>query len=235
MLNKSLVTNSIAFLLTVFGAYSPYYPNVVFNVGLFAFSGAITNWLAVYMLFEKVPLLHGSGVIPNRFEEFKSGIRELIMSQFFTADNIEKFMATHTNEEVDLTPVLAIVNYDQIFDSLLETVKSSSFGAMLGMFSGPDALLPLKEPFQEKMQQTLNNMVSEHEFKAALGKTIGNSLKPDDLENHIGSIVDSRLEELTPKMVKEIIQDMIRKHLGWLVVWGGVFGGMIGLTSALIL
>jgi hypothetical protein len=21
---------------------------------------------------------------------------------------------------------------------------------------------------------------------------------------------------------------MIRKHLGWLVVWGGVFGGLIG-------
>ena len=29
--------------------------------------------------------------------------------------------------------------------------------------------------------------------------------------------------------VKHIIQDMIRKHLGWLVVWGGVFGGLIGL------
>jgi hypothetical protein len=23
---------------------------------------------------------------------------------------------------------------------------------------------------------------------------------------------------------------MIRKHLGWLVVWGGVFGGIIGLA-----
>jgi hypothetical protein len=22
---------------------------------------------------------------------------------------------------------------------------------------------------------------------------------------------------------------MIRKHLGWLVLWGGVFGGLIGL------
>jgi len=23
---------------------------------------------------------------------------------------------------------------------------------------------------------------------------------------------------------------MIRRHLGWLVVWGGVFGGLIGLV-----
>jgi hypothetical protein len=26
---------------------------------------------------------------------------------------------------------------------------------------------------------------------------------------------------------------MIREHLGWLVVWGGVFGGLIGLLTAI--
>jgi hypothetical protein len=26
---------------------------------------------------------------------------------------------------------------------------------------------------------------------------------------------------------------MIKKHLGWLVVWGGIFGGSIGLIAAL--
>ena len=38
------------------------------------------------MLFEKVPGLYGSGVVPSRFEEFKEGIRSLIMTQFFTED-----------------------------------------------------------------------------------------------------------------------------------------------------
>jgi hypothetical protein len=27
---------------------------------------------------------------------------------------------------------------------------------------------------------------------------------------------------------------MIREHLGWLVVWGGVFGGLIGLMTSFI-
>jgi len=35
---------------------------------------------------------------------------------------------------------------------------------------------------------------------------------------------------MTPQMVKEIVQTMIRKHLGWLVVWGCVLGGAIGLV-----
>jgi len=48
-------------------------------------------------------------------------------------------------------------------------------------------------------------------------------------------MVDARLNELTPKHIKEIIADMIRQHLGWLVVWGGVFGAFIGLLSTLLL
>ena len=35
-------------------------------------------------------------------------------------------------------------------------------------------------------------------------------------------------------MVKDIVQTMIRQHLGWLVVWGGVFGGLIGLLTTQI-
>jgi hypothetical protein len=33
---------------------------------------------------------------------------------------------------------------------------------------------------------------------------------------------------MTPEIVKSVIQNMIKKHLGWLVVWGAVFGGLIG-------
>jgi len=39
---------------------------------------------------------------------------------------------------------------------------------------------------------------------------------------------------MTPEMVKDIMQEMIRKHLGWLVVWGAVFGGIIGLFVTIV-
>ena len=58
-------------------------------VGLFAFSGAITNTLAIHMLFEKVPFLYGSGIIESKFEEFKLSIKNLLMEQFFTITNGE--------------------------------------------------------------------------------------------------------------------------------------------------
>jgi uncharacterized membrane protein YheB (UPF0754 family) len=36
-------------------------------------------------------------------------------------------------------------------------------------------------------------------------------------------------------MVKEMVQNLIKEHLGWLVVWGGFFGGVIGLVSSTLI
>ena len=84
-LNKSLMTNVLSVLLVGFSMVfleAPY-QHVVFNVGIFALSGALTNWLAIVMLFEKIPFLYGSGVIPQKFESFKSGIKAMVMPAIF--------------------------------------------------------------------------------------------------------------------------------------------------------
>ena len=82
-MNKSLITNITALSVTVFGSISPVYSTEIFTAGLFAISGAITNWFAIHMLFEKVPFLYGSGIIVSRFEDFKIGIKNLIIKEFF--------------------------------------------------------------------------------------------------------------------------------------------------------
>ena len=90
--NKSLVTNLVAILFAVTGYFLPApFSDPFLNIGLFAFSGALTNWLAIHMLFEKVPGFYGSGVIPARFEDFKEGIHRLIMKQVFTPYNVSLF------------------------------------------------------------------------------------------------------------------------------------------------
>jgi len=44
---------------------------IVFNLGIFAFSGGATNGIAIKMLFDKIPGFAGSGVIPSRFVEIR--------------------------------------------------------------------------------------------------------------------------------------------------------------------
>ena len=233
IVNKSIVTNLIALIFIIVGYFLN--QHLVFTIGLFALSGAITNWLAVHMLFEKVPGLYGSGVIPARFEEFKLGIRHLMMEQFFTKENIDRFLSDSSTKamSVDLTPVIAKADLAPAFDSLISVIENSSFGSMLAMVGGSDALMPLKEPFIEKMKVTISDIAQSDEFNTMLRDQLGQSDMANGMQDKVSDIIEQRLNELTPELVKDIIQTMIRRHLGWLVVWGGVFGGAIGLIVAL--
>ncbi|MCL1143077.1 DUF445 domain-containing protein [Shewanella gaetbuli] len=231
-MSKSLITNLLAATLVIVGYLAD--QMMLFTIGLFALSGAITNWLAIHMLFEKVPGLYGSGVVPNRFEEFKAGIKHLMMEQFFTQENIDRFLNVADSKAIDLAPVIDKVDLAPSFDALVNTVEQSSLGGMLAMFGGTEALTPLKDPFIEKMKQQLVELSESDDFKQIL---INELEQPDviaDIRAKVDNIVEQRLEELTPQLVKQIVQDMIKKHLGWLVIWGGVFGGLIGAIAAIL-
>jgi len=232
--NKSLVINLIALFLTVLGFALD--NSQLLTVGLFALSGAITNWLAIHMLFEKVPGLYGSGVIPARFEDFKVGIRSLMMNQFFTEDNIDRFLRNQggTTPDLHLTPVIQKIDLEPAFDSLVKVIMESSFGGMLGMFGGQEALLPLREPFIQNMKISLSEMTQTETFLSLLREELEQPDVMTDIREKVEDIIEKRLNELTPQLVKQIIQEMIKQHLGWLVVWGGVFGGLIGLLASLL-
>jgi len=202
--------------------------------GLFAISGAVTNQLAIHMLFEKVPFLYGSGVIPQRFEEFKSSIKNLMMNQFFTKEQLENFFASE-EKKINLEPIIEKTDFSPAFDALSKTVIESQFGGMLGMFGGESALDALREPFSIKMKSAVIGIVNSEAFNETLAQHMQSSSLNDDMIDSIETVIDSRLNELTPEMVKEIVQQLIKEHLDWLVVWGGVFGGLIGLISSLFL
>ena len=233
-MNKSIITNSLAILVVAAGFILK--NELVLTVGLFALSGAITNWLAIHMLFEKVPGLYGSGVIPARFEDFKIAIRNLMMEQFFTEENIDRFLRVSDGIKTDLhlAHVIDKVDLSPSFDSLVKVIMESSFGGMLGMFGGQDALTPLKEPFIINMKKSLIDMTQAESFLELLREEFEQPDVMKDIREKVEDIIEKRLEELTPQLVKEIIQEMIKQHLGWLVVWGGVFGGLIGFAAALI-
>jgi uncharacterized membrane protein YheB (UPF0754 family) len=231
--NKSFITNSIAAILTLIGYFSEH--TILFTVGLFALSGAITNWLAIHMLFEKVPLLYGSGVIPARFEEFKLAIQQLMMEQFFTDENINRFLSdtSGTASNINLAPVIEKVDLTPAFNHLVAVIEQSSFGPMLAMVGGSEAIQPMKSPFIEKMKLSIQEITQTEQFNTLLREELEQPDMVSGMRDKVSDIIEKRLNELTPALVKDIVQTMIRKHLGWLVVWGGIFGGSIGLIAAL--
>lgn len=233
-MNKSLVTNLISVAAIATGALTG--QSWLWSMGVFAFSGAITNWLAVHMLFEKVPLLYGSGVIPARFEALKQALYQLIMQQFFNHTQLQKAVQQTdlAGPSVDFGRVIAKVDLSPAFDALLDTVQKSSLGGMLAMFGGPQMLMPLKQPFTEKLAESLVSIAQSPAVQQELRQQLQQEDQLAELEAKISGIVQQRLDELTPELVKAMMQQLIAEHLGWLVVWGGVFGAALGLLSHLV-
>ena len=234
-LNKSFITHFIAVILTALSFVIPNeQSSLLLFAGLFALSGALTNQLAIHMLFEKVPLLYGSGVIPARFEAFKESIKNLMMNEFFTKEQLDNFFKNE-EKKIDLEPIIQETDFAPAFNALSKTVMESSFGGMLGMFGGESALDALREPFSLKMKAAVVKIVSSDAFNQTLQNHMQSSSLSDDMIGSIEKVIDARLNELTPQIVKEIVQKLIKEHLDWLVVWGGVFGGVIGLVSSSVL
>jgi uncharacterized membrane protein YheB (UPF0754 family) len=227
-MNKAYLTNLISCLCLGLGFFirDPH----VTALGSYALSGALTNHIAIHMLFEKVPGLYGSGVIQLRFEEFKSSIKSLMMNEFFTGEQVSKFIEQESDKHIDafdLNELVGQLDLSVVYENLVAAIMASSLGGMLAMVGGRDVLDSVKPQFIEKLKASLSTEEMSEKIKSVLHEQLHqhgqiNSAVIEDL-------IDRRLEELTPSAVKVMIQKIIHEHLGWLVVWGGVFGGLIGL------
>ena len=222
-MNKSILTNIVALLITLIGIINPFENSLLLMIGLFSLSGGITNWIAIHMLFEKVPFVYGSGIIPKNFLIFKQAIKDLVIKEFFSRNNVEVFTSKISEEAI--ISISKNINYNNIFEGLTESIESSQLGGMLSMVGGKKALEPLRKPIIIKLE-TLFKSIIENEKRSNFGDEI-----VDNVYVRIEKLIDDRLNELSPQDVKKIIQKLIDKHLGWLVIWGGVFGGFIGIIS----
>lgn len=223
-MNKSLITNLISTLIILIGFLFKDEFSFILVIGVFALSGSITNLLAIHMLFDKVPFLYGSGVILDRFEDIKLGIKNLILQELFSVEQIDKFILD--NKENASEDIIEKIDFDKVFLGLVESIESSQLGGMLAMIGGRKALDPLKDPFTKKLKNIIEDFIRDN-----VGNDKNNN-STNVLQHKIENILDARLADLSPNEIKDIIQRMIREHLGWLVVWGGFFGGLLGLLMS---
>ena len=103
IVEKGRVSNTITFLMLLLGLIGT--PEIVhadwlLAAGLFGFAGGFTNWLAVKMLFDRVPFLYGSAVIPNRFREIRQAVKDAIMHYFFDQEHLESFFESQFNAKL---------------------------------------------------------------------------------------------------------------------------------------
>ena len=112
--------------------------------------------------------------------------------------------------------------------SLVDTIETSKLGPVLSMIGGREALLPIKEPVINKLKIIIKEKIEsifEHKDEANFTSNIRDGIQ---------KALNNKLDELNAIDIKIIIENMIRKHLGWLIVWGGFFGGLFGLIFSAV-
>ena len=187
------------------------------------------------MLFDKIPGLIGSGVIPRRFHDILEALKAMILDTFFE----EQFLKAYINErsssllqsldlEARLRHGMAAENFDVNLAQKLDTISQTPDGVFLAtigpMFGGFESMVPMIKPMLVAVgNELLQTITSNFELTDVVNIS--------QIRAEIDRALEERMTSLTPKKVKRMMARVIREHLGWLVVWGNVFGGLIGVAS----
>ncbi|MCH2374584.1 MAG: DUF445 domain-containing protein [Planctomycetes bacterium] len=254
-MDKGTVSNLVSAVVFAVGFFAPSSTAqaFLFSAGIFALSGGLTNWLAVKMLFDRVPGLIGSGVIPARFKEIRAKVRDLILEHFFSEAYLADFFENH-QKDVDWSRYLKkadgrspISNFVErqwnqltsaevvqpIIDQQINRLTESSVGGMLLMV-GMDSVRPAVNEFVSAFVASMQDRVMEAAGSATyvdLQIEIDEEVVVADVRSQVEGLLETKLHQLSPEDVKCMMEDVMRRHLGWLIVWGNVFGGAIGIVA----
>ena len=258
-MDKGTLSNVISAAVVVVGFLLPEGTarDFLLSVGLFAFSGGITNSLAIKMLFDRIPGLIGSGVVPARFQEIREKIRSVILEHFFDEEHLRRYLEKHRGEWdwkswVRQTgdgrgPVVEIIekHWDALasperlqpfVDAEVEKLLDSKIGGLLIMV-GVDSVKPAVRQFVSSFAATMKSRVIELASKAEPSDAaieLDEAKLLRDVRAQVEVLLQEKLVELDAPVVKRVVEDVIRSHLGWLVVWGNVLGAVLGLADFLL-
>jgi uncharacterized membrane protein YheB (UPF0754 family) len=259
------VSNAAAFLFMLLGIVlynvSPSSVPIkyVLSFGLFSFAGGITNWLAIKMLFDKIPFLYGSGVIPRQFVVIRETVKNTIMKTFFDSDYLEDYINDRAKgmladfdlsnrikdglnkpefgksnlyhhdiiaftAATSLTLVPSDAKLAKKLTEMSEQPEGMLIATMIQMFGSVDMLVPVVKPLITGFADEFSSQFTEN-FDIKEFVTV------EKIRNELDKLMTEKLKQLTPEVVKALMEQVIREHLSWLIVWGNVFGGLLGVVS----
>lgn len=203
--------------------------------GLFGFAGGFTNWVALQMLFYRIPLVYGSGVIPSRHKKIRETVKNVVLSAFFDEGFLDKYvgqkivqMATVHDAGKRLQAVLQSAAVEQLINAKLDGLFSQSEGDVLRMIGiCREKLKPMIRPLLLSLAADLAPGIA-NKLAGSKGTTVV------WLKRELDAYMTLRLQELTKYRTTSLLRQIIGRHLGWIVVWGTVFGALVGLLCEAI-
>lgn len=207
--------------------------NYVLSAGVFGLAGGGTNWLAIVMLFYRIPLLYGSGVFYRQHKQIRDVIKLIVLQMLFDSEHIENYITKRirqfsSNVHIvdNITQALNSEETDRIIDKSLDRLFSQPESYYL------DVLGLSREQIRPMIKPSVISLCAES-APFVLG-TVTESDKEQAISvprfrEEMDRYLSWRVEELTGRRVGRLMRTLMYQHLGWVVVWGSIFGIISGV------
>ncbi|XP_019849205.1 PREDICTED: uncharacterized protein LOC100633155 isoform X2 [Amphimedon queenslandica] len=206
------------------------------SFGFFGLAIGIINWLFIELLFRKVLCVFGSGLIQKHYGEIINGFRDVIVDVIFDTEQLQSFF-TEKDERIRKilkleSRVSGLLDSDaaqKVIDSKIDSILASPQGMHLLMMNVDEE--KVRRMLQVNIRTFIDN-VSPMIYKRLVAPGISDA---QSLKSEITYILEPKITQLMPKDVNKIVAAMIHKHLSWLIIWGNLFGGLVGFVNEIII
>jgi uncharacterized membrane protein YheB (UPF0754 family) len=191
----------------------------VLIVLLCGFTGWVTNWVAIKMLFHpRKPIrflgitLHG--VFPKNQARIAEKLGQVVGKELLSFEDIEQ-KVTNTDNLQKLKPEIE-AHIDEFLNNRIKTIFP-----MLSMFIGEKTIGQLKEAFLNELEAL---------FPVLMKNYMGKLQQDLDLEK----IVTQKVANFSTEKLEDILMQITKKEFKFLEIVGAVLGLIIGLLQVLI-
>lgn len=192
---------------------------IIFTIILAAFTGWVTTWIAIKMLFHprkpiKVFGITIQGIFPKNQRLIAEKLGQVVSNEFLSFDEIEAKVTNPENLQ-KLRP-----DIEGHIDNFLRNKLKDVF-PMLSMMMGEKTILQLKEAFLLELESLF----------PVLMKSYMNKLQHD---LNLEKIVTEKVANFSSGKLEDILNQITKKEFQFLEVIGGVFGLIIGIAQVLV-
>lgn len=200
--------------------------------GLFGFTGGVTNWLGIKLIFKRIPGVFFSGAVVRNISVTKKLLADFIVESFFSPLQVKQYIEQKAN------CYLTFESFDEHLENLVNSARvKAMINEQLDFLMGTPEGLKLQflgitkaklEPLVKP--QLLRMRVSIVPLLLSCVESL-ELLNADHLREQIVDLISTRTHELSAQQVEQLVIDAVYRHLSWIVFWGCVLGAVIGCLA----
>ena len=191
----------------------------IFPVIISAFTGWVTTWIAIKMLFHPRNPIHIlgikiQGIFPKNQKLIAQKLGQVVSRELLSFAEIEKKVTDPENLS-KLKPEI-----EKHIDSFLRDKLKDTF-PMLSMFIGDKTINQLKAAFLMELESLFPVLMKSYMTKL-------------EQELDLEKIVTEKVASFSSNKLEDILNQITKKEFKFLELVGAVFGMMIGIVQVLV-